>query len=290
MENRILKMKYKEYTIEVADDQDREILIADLGDLSFDSFAEEDRELKAYILEDKELERHDEIERFLCDTKRNYRVEELPDQDWNAVWESNFEPIDVAGRCRIRAPFHPKNPESLYDIVIMPKMAFGTGHHATTYLMADEIMHLNLSGLSGLDMGSGTAVLSILAVLCGAAHVDAIDIDEWAYRNGTENIQGNRMQDAVNVELGDASLLAGRHYDFVLANINRNILLSDMGAYASTLSFGGILLVSGILEADVPAIVGCAEKFGLKKEQVCYRNGWAVVQFVMRGIDDSVSL
>lgn len=282
MENRILKMKYKEYTIEVADDQDREILIADLGDLSFDSFAEEDRELKAYILEDKELECHDEIERFLCDTKRNYRVEELPDQDWNAVWESNFEPIDVAGRCRIRAPFHPKNPECLYDIVIMPKMAFGTGHHATTYLMADEIMRQNLSGLSGLDMGSGTAVLSILAVMCGAVHIDAIDIDEWAYRNGKENIEGNRMQDAVNVELGDASLLAGRHYDFVLANINRNILLSDMGAYASTLSFGGILLVSGILEADVPAIVECAEKFGLKKEQVCYRNGWAVVQFVMQ--------
>ena len=282
MENRIPNMKYKEYIIEVADDQDREILIADLGDLSFDSFAEEDRELRAYIVENKELECHDEIERFLREKGRNYRVEELPDQDWNAVWESNFQPIDVAGRCRIRAPFHPKNPECLYDIVIMPKMAFGTGHHATTYLMADEIMRQNLSGLSGLDMGSGTAVLSILAVMCGAAHVDAIDIDEWAYRNGTENVQGNRMQDAVNVELGDASLLAGRHYDFVLANINRNILLSDMGAYASTLSFGGILLVSGILEADVPTIVGCAEKFGLKKEQVCYRNGWAVVQFVMQ--------
>lgn len=282
-------MKYKEYTIEVADDQDREILIADLGDLSFDSFAEEDRELKAYIAESRESEYHDEIERFLQEKGRNYRVEELPDQDWNAVWESNFEPIDVAGRCRIRAPFHPKNPECLYDIVIMPKMAFGTGHHATTYLMADEIMRQNFSGLSGLDMGSGTAVLSILAVLCGAAHVDAIDIDEWAYRNGKENVEGNRMQDSVNVELGDASLLAGRHYDFVLANINRNILLSDMGAYASTLSTGGFLLVSGILESDVSTIVECAGKLGLKKEQVRYRNGWAVVQFVMRGIGDSVS-
>lgn len=282
MENRIPNMKYKEYIIEVADDQDREILIADLGDLSFDSFAEEDRELRAYIVENKELECHDEIERFLREKGRNYRVEELPDQDWNAVWESNFQPIDVAGRCRIRAPFHPKNPECPYDIVIMPKMAFGTGHHATTYLMADEIMRQNLSGLSGLDMGSGTAVLSILAVLCGAVHVDAIDIDEWAYRNGKENIEGNRMQDAVNVELGDASLLAGRHYDFVLANINRNILLSDMGAYVSTLSSGGILLVSGILETDVPVIVEYAEQLNLKKEQVHYRNGWAVVQFVMQ--------
>ena len=276
------KMKYKEYTIEVADDQDREILIADLGDLSFDSFAEEDQVLKAYIAEQAERENRDEIDHFLREKGRNYRVEELPDQDWNAVWESNFEPIDVAGRCRIRAPFHPKNPECLYDIVIMPKMAFGTGHHATTYLMADEIMRQNLSGLSGLDMGSGTAVLSILAVLCGAAHVDAIDIDEWAYRNGAENVQGNGMENAINVELGDASLLAGRHYDFVLANINRNILLSDMGAYASTLSSGGILLASGILEADVPAIVECAEKFGLKKNQVHYRNGWAVVQFVVQ--------
>ena len=276
------KMKYKEYTIEVADDQDREILIADLGDLSFDSFAEEDQVLKAYIAEHAERENRDEIDHFLREKGRNYRVEELPDQDWNAVWESNFEPIDVAGRCRIRAPFHPKNPECLYDIVIMPKMAFGTGHHATTYLMADEIMRQNLSGLSGLDMGSGTAVLSILAVLCGAAHVDAIDIDEWAYRNGAENVQGNGMENAINVELGDASLLAGRHYDFVLANINRNILLSDMGAYASTLSSGGILLASGILEADVPAIVECAGNFGLKKNQVHYRNGWAVVQFVVQ--------
>ena len=276
------KMKYKEYTIEVADDQDREILIADLGDLSFDSFAEEDQVLKAYIAEHAERENRDEIDRFLRDAQRNYRVEELPDQDWNAVWESNFEPIDVAGRCRIRAPFHPKNLECLYDIVIMPKMAFGTGHHATTYLMADEIMRQNLSGLSGLDMGSGTAVLSILAVLCGAAHVDAIDIDEWAYRNGAENVQGNGMENAINVELGDASLLAGRHYDFVLANINRNILLSDMGAYASTLSSGGILLASGILEADVLAIVECAENFGLKKNQVHYRNGWVVVQFVVQ--------
>ena len=276
------KMKYKEYTIEVADDQDREILIADLGDLSFDSFAEEDQVLKAYIAEQAERENRDEIDHFLREKGRNYRVEELPDQDWNAVWESNFEPIDVAERCRIRAPFHPKNPECLYDIVIMPKMAFGTGHHATTYLMADEIMRQNLSGLSGLDMGSGTAVLSILAVLCGAAHVDAIDIDEWAYRNGAENVQGNGMENAINVELGDASLLAGRHYDFVLANINRNILLSDMGAYASTLSSGGILLASGILEADVPAIVECAENFGLKKNQVHYRNGWAVVQFVVQ--------
>ena len=275
-------MKYKEYTIEVADDQDREILIADLGDLSFDSFAEEDRLLKAYIAEQAERENRDEIDRFLHDAQRNYRVEELPDQDWNAVWESNFEPIDVAERCRIRAPFHPKNPACLYDIVIMPKMAFGTGHHATTYLMADEIMRQNLSGLSGLDMGSGTAVLSILAILSGAAHVDAIDIDEWAYRNGAENVQGNGMENAISVELGDASLLAGRHYDFVLANINRNILLADMEAYAATLSSGGILLVSGILEADVPTIVECAEKFGLERDEVRYRSGWSVVKFIMK--------
>ena len=122
-------MKYKEYTIEVADDQDREILIADLGDLSFDSFAEEDRELKAYILEDKELERHDEIERFLCDTKRNYRVEELPDQDWNAVWESQYEPVRFGDFCFVHAPFHAPIEEVRYNIEIEPKMSFGTAHH-----------------------------------------------------------------------------------------------------------------------------------------------------------------
>ena len=166
----------------------------------------------------------------------------------------------------------------------MPKMSFGTGHHATTYLMAAEFMDVDFAGKSGLDMGSGTGVLSILAVKRGAVRVDAVDIDEWAYRNGTENIKANGMEGRIVPLQGDASLLAGKRYDFVLANINRNILLADMPVYAATLTPGGMLLVSGILEADISAIESRAAACGLDVDGVRRRNGWAAVRFVKNRI------
>ena len=224
------------------------------------------------------------IEESLERNRCRYTAAEVPDRNWNTVWESNFEPIDVEGRCRIRAPFHSKNPACEYDVEIMPKMSFGTGHHATTYLMAAEIMDVDFAGKSGLDMGSGTGVLSILAVKRGAVRVDAVDIDEWAYRNGTENIKANGMEGRIVPLQGDASLLAGKRYDFVLANINRNILLADMPVYAATLTPGGMLLVSGILEADISAIESRAAACGLDVDGVRRRNGWAAVRFVKNRI------
>ena len=193
------------------------------------------------------------------------------------MWESNFEPIEVEGRCSIRAPFHVPRPDLPFDIVIMPKMAFGTGHHATTQLMVEEILDMPLDGLCGLDMGSGTAVLSILAVKKGAARMDAIDIDQWAYANSRENIAANGLEDRITPRQGDASLLAGRRYDFVLANINRNILLADMPRYAQALREGGELIMSGILERDVEAIGERAVGLGLRPEGMRVREGWAVV-------------
>ena len=198
--------------------------------------------------------------------------------NWNALWESNFTPVEVEGRCLIRAPFHEPLPGCEVEAVIMPKMSFGTGHHATTWLMTAGLLGQNFKGLSGLDMGSGTGVLAVLAAKLGAVHVDAVDIDEWAFENGTENVAANGVQDRVTPVLGDVAAIAGKRYDFILANINRNILLADMGQYAAALKPGAWLLMSGILEKDVVAISEKAASLGLAVEAVRAKDGWASVR------------
>ena len=159
----------------------------------------------------------------------------------------------------------------------MPKMSFGTGHHATTWLVSRAVLDLGVTGRRGLDMGSGTGVLSIVAAKCGAEHVDAVDIDDWADANCRENIAANGVADRITPMLGDVRRIAGRHYGFILANINRNILLADMPAYAAALDAGGDLVMSGFLEPDVPAITACAEKLGLRPVATAVKEGWVTV-------------
>ena len=272
-------MQYVEMSLPVEGSEQAEILMAQLSDWSFDSFSEETGLLKAYIPAKAYAEEKDEITAFLQENGHAFSVETMPDTNWNAVWESHFEPIVVEDRCLIRAPFHPARPGIEYEVVIMPKMSFGTGHHATTCLMVGEMLDLPLSGC-GLDMGSGTGVLAILAVQRGATHVDAIDIDSWAYENCRENIHSNGVEDRVTPYLGDAALLAGKHYDFVLANINRNILLRDMEGYVTALNPGGVLLVSGILEQDISSIAARAESLGLDQVGERRQNGWVAMRFV----------
>lgn len=272
-------MDYIALNIQTQDEEQSEILMALLSDWPFDSFDEQEKLLHAYIREKDYTDCRVQVEAQLNEMAVPFTVERIADRNWNEVWESNFEPIEVEGKCSIRAPFHTPRPDLPYDIVIMPKMAFGTGHHATTQLMVEEILDLPLQGLSGLDMGCGTAVLAILAMMRGAAHMDAIDIDEWAYINSGENVATNGFADRITTQQGDASLLAGRHYDFVLANINRNILLADMAAYVGTLAAGGKLVMSGILEADIPCIVKKAESLGMHYDGYRLLNGWASVRF-----------
>ena len=275
-------MKYIELAVACADSTESEITTALLSDFPFDSFAEEQGWLKAYIREDDFRSNREEIERYLGQSGRKYELTEIPDRNWNTLWESNFEPIRIDSRCRIRAPFHAADPSFEYEIEIMPKMSFGTGHHATTRLMAAESLDSDFREQRGLDMGSGTAVLAILAAMKGAAHVDAIDIDPWSYTNGTENVAANGVSDRVTPALGDATLLRGRSYDFVLANINRNILLADMEAYAHTLSPGGTLIVSGILEADTGILCDKAHGLGFGDGRVRTHDGWAAIRFTKR--------
>ncbi len=271
---------YIELSVPVSDAEQSEILIAELAEFPFESFQQEETILKAYIREDELEKCRDDVAGFLTGRLLRGTYTRIETVNWNAEWESSFEPVDVDGKCLIRAPFHEKAADGCMDVVIMPKMSFGTGHHATTWLMTSAILGRDFSGKRGLDMGSGTGVLAIVAVLRGAVHVDAVDIDEWSYENCAENIAENGVADKIVPILGDVSAIAGRRYDFVLANINLNILLADMEAYAGSLEVGGVLIMSGILETDIAAISEKAASLGLKPAGQHVKDGWAALEFV----------
>jgi ribosomal protein L11 methyltransferase len=256
-----------------------ELIMAYLGELGFESFQETDDGLLAYIPSagfDPAILNRPELWPEGATVEYTWKV--IPEQNWNAVWEENFEPVTLAGRCHIRAPFHPEMPGMEYEIVIEPKMSFGTAHHETTALMIEHLLARPVKGLSVLDMGSGTGVLAILAAMQGAADVTAIDNDDWAFRNALENVERNKTT-GIAVYLGDAALLRGKRFDFIIANINRNILLNDMGMYCNSLNKGGTLLMSGFYKDDIAAISGAATSFGLQYMDFTVRNNWVAVRY-----------
>lgn len=272
-------MNYIKIGVDSCNEEQKEIITAMLSDWPFESFSEEEATLCAFIKDSDFTPNRSSIEAYLNQCGHKYTIETIEQVNWNALWESNFEPIRVEERCIIRAPFHPIDPTFEYDIEIMPKMSFGTGHHATTYLMIAEIMDGSWSGLHGLDMGSGTGVLSIMAAKMGAKNIDAVDIDEWAYENAHENITSNNVASQIVPILGDATAIKDKSYDFILANINRNILLADMGRYVESLKKDGILIVSGILEVDTHIIIQYAQSLNLKAVNCRTRDGWAEIRF-----------
>jgi ribosomal protein L11 methyltransferase len=255
-----------------------ELIMARLGELGFESFSETDEGLLAYIPSvnfDPSILNNPEL--WPEGVEVDYTWSVIPEQNWNAVWEENFEPVTLAGRCYIRAPFHPAMPGIAYEIIIEPKMSFGTAHHETTALMIEYLLDEPLEGLSVLDMGSGTGVLAILAAMRGATGVTAIDNDEWAYRNAIENVEKNKTG-CVDVYLGDAGLLEnGKMFDFIIANINRNILLNDIETYCKSLRKGGTLLMSGFYAEDIDAISLAAAASGLEYQGHKERNNWVAV-------------
>lgn len=257
-----------------------EILIAELGYAGFESFVETDDGVTAYIqkddwndaiLEEIQILKSDEFE-------FSYTFEDIEQVNWNEEWEKNFNPIIVDNICSVRAPFHHK-PDTKYDIVIEPKMSFGTGHHETTHMMIQHILKNDFKDKSVLDMGCGTGVLAILAEMKGAKPIDAIDYDNWCYVNSLENVERNNCQHITVLE-GDASLLKNRKYHTIIANINRNILLNDMGAYARCLNPNGTIFLSGFYNHDIPAIQEECNKQGLTYVESLERNNWVALKFV----------
>lgn len=259
----------------------KDMLMELLGAIGFDSFMDTDDGFEAYCqepsLNEAELAEILQMEQFA--NVSLLKKELIQDQDWNATWEASYEPVIINEFCRIRAPFHQVEGSYKYDLIIEPKMSFGTAHHETTSQIIELMLQSDFTGLNLLDMGSGTGVLAILAKKLGSAMTVAIDNDEWAYRNALDNIRLNDENDIV-VELGDATSLNDRQFDVILANINRNILLRDMKEYVKCLVDGGKIFFSGFYEEDLKLIAKEAERLGLKYSNHVTKNNWTAAVFV----------
>lgn len=279
-------MKYIEIRFNVkADDVAlvTDVLAALLVEAGYDSFVPDATGMSAYIPEDKYSEPAllETIGHLPVEAEIEWSCNHYADQNWNEEWEKHyFKPIVIGNECVIHSTFHTNVPEARYKIVIDPKMAFGTGHHETTSLMLEWILRHDFTGENVLDMGCGTAILAILARMRGATSATAIDIDEWAYQNALENIRLNHI-DGIDVLLGDKSLLGdGRLYDTVLANINRNIHLDNMQAYASVMHTGSTIYMSGFYTQDLPSLQTCARQYGLLYKDHLEKNNWVAARFV----------
>jgi len=257
-----------------------EILVAQLGEKAFESFIETETGISAYVQKDLWTQTILEDIQILNNPEFRivYTFEEIEQVNWNEEWEKNFEPIEVDSTCYVRAPFHEKT-NAKYDIVIEPKMSFGTGHHETTHMMIQHILETDFTNKKTLDMGCGTAILAILAEMKGAQPIDAIDIDNWCYLNSIENAERNNCNH-ISVYEGDASLLVGKKYDIIIANINRNILLNDMQHYVDCLNDNGILFLSGFYTEDIPVISESCTSKGLNYVKQFERNNWVALKFV----------
>lgn len=262
-------------------DIQHDMLTTMLGDIGFDSFMDDDMTLKAYCTDthrdDLAVEELLRMEAF--DGVHLLAVEEMPDKDWNEVWEASYPPVVVNDRCRVRAPFHHPDPSFEFDLVIEPKMSFGTANHETTAQIIQLMLDTDLQGKDVLDMGSGTAVLAILAKKLGAATTVAIDNDEWAYNNAFTNVELNGIDD-IRIVLGDANAIGDNQFDVVLANINRNILLRDMHLYVKAMKPNAHIFFSGFYEEDLKSIATEAARNGLRYRRHLERNHWVAAEFV----------
>ena len=272
---------YIGYTFKVSPLQPgTEILIAELGHAGFESYVETPEGVIAYIQQRHHSKSILEPIYILKskEFKITYNFEIIEQINWNAEWEKNFNPIVVGNQCAIRAPFH-DSFDVKYDIIIEPKMSFGTGHHETTHMMIEYILATDFNNKSVLDMGCGTGVLAILAMKKGALNVEAIDVDNWCYLNSLENISRNDCKQ-ISVFEGDASLLKGKKFDVIIANINRNILLNDLSAYVACLNENASLFLSGFYDSDCALIQTYCQNLGLELEIKRNRNNWAALKFV----------
>jgi ribosomal protein L11 methyltransferase len=261
-----------------------EILMAEVAEAGFDTFMETDKGFEAYAEQNRfDVARLESIrEKYQEQASAVFFQDRVKKENWNELWEKNYEPVVVEDQCLIRASFHRPEKKYPYEIVITPKMSFGTGHHATTYLMLKNQMKISHAGLRVMDAGTGTGILAIMADKRGAAFVDAFDTDDWSIENSTENIQLNQSTN-VRIRKGTVSTLFFEEpFDLILANINKNVLVEEMPKYAAQLKPAGLLLISGFYVADVPDLEKVAQFHGLIRQSTDERDNWACVLFVKR--------
>lgn len=273
-----------DFSFEAFEEFMADILAAELAEIGFDSFVPCENGMQAFIPETKfnKNSLKDAINNYPFEVAISYEFVTVASKNWNEEWEKHyFEPIVIGEECVIHSSFHKDIPVAKYDIIIDPKMSFGTGHHETTSLVIGEILKMNLTNKKVLDMGCGTAVLAILAAMRGASELLAIDIDSWCTENSLENIALNKVS-GIEVKLGGAELLDGLHFDIILANINRNILLADMEKYAACLTTGGELYMSGFYKADIPVIEAELNRNGMELIDFKEKNNWVVVKSVKK--------
>ena len=257
-----------------------EVLIAELYSAGFDSFAEHDEGFDAYVEEElfNEKQLNDFFAAHALQFPLSYTIGKLENKNWNEEWEKNFSPVVIANKCLVRASFHPQNPTYPYEIIINPKMAFGTGHHETTSMMIEQQLSINHKDKDVLDAGSGTGILAIMAAKLGAKNIAAFDIDEWAFENIKENINLNDCS-YIKTYLGDIKniFLPLRKYDIVLANINKNVLLQEIPVYSSYLEKNGLLVMSGFYEQDCADLEEVMNLNALSVTRRSANNNWACV-------------
>ena len=253
-----------------------ELLIAVLAEIGYYAFEEEAGTLNAYIYEEdyNESDLDQTLSQYLPNHYPERTLSEMPIKDWNAEWEKNFQGITVDNYCEIIPPFKEPSGDMQHLIRIHPKMAFGTGHHATTQLMIRQLQPLDLEGKKVLDMGTGTGILGILAAQKGAAGITGIDIDEWSYQNALENVDLNQVKN-MKILRGDASVIPGESYDVIIANINRNVLVEDAKAYTDHLAPNGRLIISGFFTIDVPDLISRYAEFGLNPVRQLEDQNWS---------------
>jgi len=274
-------MNYTQISFKLNPDsqENREILVALLSDLSFESFDETEELVMGYIPgETVDLEQIGEIAAALPFSVHSEN-EMIPDKNWNEVWEKNyFKPLLIGNRCLVRAPFHTEYEPAEFELVIEPKMAFGTGNHETTTLVAGQILDMDLTDKTVLDMGCGTGILGMLASLKGAKSVTAIDIDSWSFESTIENARLNNIFN-LEAKLGDAGLLGNETFEIIFANIHKNVIINDLSIYESVLQSGGKIYLSGFYTHDMPDVKAKAESLGLLETGYHEKNNWVVYSF-----------
>jgi ribosomal protein L11 methyltransferase len=276
-------MEYKalHFKLERISDALREIIIARLFSSGFEGFLETDNGVVAYI--PAHLYKRQNIDDFRLSEDPAFRdmiIEEdfIIEKNWNELWEKSYEPVIIDNKCLIKAPFHKNTPSYQYEIIIEPKMSFGTGHHETTALMIKEMLEINFKGKKVLDMGCGTGILAILASLRGAAGVTAIDINEWAYKNTIENAEKNGISN-ISVYKGVVSIVSDNKFDIILANIQLSVILDDIKYYRTLLDSEGLLILSGFLKSDLAKIKKQCFKYSLKYISFKEKNNWVSAKF-----------